>query len=150
MRWQFFLSVLTTLLCDTTRYGWLLYDMYLFLSVCNFRRRVFESKHIENYSNTLLYFVSSRERPWRHWARPRTHAARRILFLRQSRCSFLNVWDNTQVARPMTSVFTRNTRWRHSHSRGETKCSNIVLETSNLVKWIMEGKKTTWICIIFI
>ena len=25
-----------------------------------------------------LYFVSSRERPWHHWARPRIHAARRI------------------------------------------------------------------------
>ena len=25
-----------------------------------------------------LYFVSSRERPWRHWACPRIHAARRI------------------------------------------------------------------------
>ena len=41
--------------------------------------------------------------------------------MRQSRCSFLNAWDNTQVARAMTSVFTRNTRWRHGCSRGETK-----------------------------
>ena len=34
---------------------------------------------------------------------------------------FLNAWDNTQVARAMTSVFTRNTRWRHGRSRGETE-----------------------------
>ena len=25
-------------------------------------------------------FVSSQERPWRHWSRPRIHAARRILY----------------------------------------------------------------------
>ena len=41
--------------------------------------------------------------------------------LRQSRCSFLNAWENTKVARTMTSVFLRNTRWRHGRSRGETK-----------------------------
>ena len=42
-------------------------------------------------------------------------------FVRQSRCSFLNAWENTQVARAMSSVFLRNTRWRHGRSRGETK-----------------------------
>ena len=31
-------------------------------------------------------------------------------FMRQSRCSFLNTWENTQVAHAMTSVFLRNTR----------------------------------------
>ena len=47
-------------------------------------------------------------------------------FMRQSRCSFLNVSENTQVARAMTSVFVWNTRWRHGRSRGETKYSMIV------------------------
>ena len=42
-------------------------------------------------------------------------------YMRQSRCSFLNAWENTQVACTMTSVFLRNTRWRHGRSRGETK-----------------------------
>ena len=27
-----------------------------------------------------LYFVSSRERPWRHWARPRIYASRHIIY----------------------------------------------------------------------
>ena len=44
-------------------------------------------------------------------------------FMRQSRCSFLNAWENTQVARAMTSVFLRNTRWRQGLSRGETRYS---------------------------
>ena len=42
-------------------------------------------------------------------------------FMRQSRCSFLNLWESTQVARTITSVFLRNTHWGHSRSRGETK-----------------------------
>ena len=42
-------------------------------------------------------------------------------FMRQSRCSFLNAWENTQVVRAMKSVFLQNTRWRHGLSRGETK-----------------------------
>ena len=42
-------------------------------------------------------------------------------FMRQSRCSFLNAWENAQVARTMTSVFIWNTRWRHGRSRVETK-----------------------------
>ena len=42
-------------------------------------------------------------------------------FMRQSRCSFLNSWENTQVVQAMTSVFTRSTLWRHGRSRGETK-----------------------------
>ena len=61
-----------------------------------------------------LYFVSSRERQWRHWARPRIHAAG-ASFMHQSRCSFLNAWENTQVARAMTSVFVWNTRWNCEH-----------------------------------
>ena len=28
----------------------------------------------------FLYFVSSKERPWRHWAHPRIHAARCMLY----------------------------------------------------------------------
>ena len=50
-------------------------------------------------------------------------------FMRQSRCSFLNAWENTQVACAMTSVFVWNTRWRHGHSRGETKYSCHALAT---------------------
>ena len=37
------------------------------------------SRTAENHN--ILYFVSSRERPWRHWACQRIHAARRILYL---------------------------------------------------------------------
>ena len=44
-------------------------------------------------------------------------------FMRQSRRSFLNAWENTQVVRAATNVFFRNTRWRHSRSQGETKYS---------------------------
>ena len=46
-----------------------------------------------------------------------------VFFVRQSRCSFLNAWENTQVACAMTSVFVWNTRWRHGRSRSETKYS---------------------------
>ena len=67
----------------------------------------------------LLYFVSSRERPWRHWARSRIHGTRGILYA--SIPVFLNTWENTQVARAMISVFLWNARWRHGRSRGETK-----------------------------
>ena len=41
-------------------------------------------------------------------------------FMRQSRCSFLNVWENTLVASAMTSVFLRKMRC-HGRFRGETK-----------------------------
>ena len=44
-------------------------------------------------------------------------------FMRHSRCSFLNAWENVQVARAITSIFLWNTRWRHGRSRGETKYS---------------------------
>ena len=57
-----------------------------------------------DWFHQILYFVSSRERPWCHWARQRIHAARHTSFMRQSRCSFLNAWENAQVARVMTSV----------------------------------------------
>ena len=47
--------------------------------------------------------------------------------MRQSRCSFLNAWENTYVARAITiSAFLRNTRWRHGRSRGETKYSALL------------------------
>ena len=39
-------------------------------------------------------------------------------FVHQFRCSLLNVWENTQVARAVTSVFLLNTRWRHGRPRG--------------------------------
>ena len=60
-------------------------------------------------------------------------------FMRQSRCSFLNAWENTQVARAMTSVFLWNTRWRHGRSRGETKytdvCWTSMTKTTVIVIW---------------
>ena len=55
-------------------------------------------------------------------------------FMRQSLSSFLNVWDNTQVARAMTSVFIRTMRRRHSRSWGETKYSHYNLD-SGVVMW---------------
>ena len=50
--------------------------------------------------------------------------------MRQSRCSFLNAWENTQVARAMTSVFLRNTRWRHGRFHGETKYSMLSMSAA--------------------
>ena len=46
--------------------------------------------------SVYVYVVASQEWLWRHWVRRRIHAARRILY-DQSRCSFLNAWENTQV-----------------------------------------------------
>ena len=45
--------------------------------------------------------------------------------MRQSWCSFLNAWDNTQVVRARNDkhLFVWNTRWRHGRFRGETKYS---------------------------
>ena len=65
-------------------------------------------------------------------------------FMRQSRCSFLNVWENKQVARTVTSVFLRNTRWRHGRSRGETKYSKQ--RWYNLSYQIYETVEFCWIC----
>ena len=64
--------------------------------------------------------------------------------MRQSRCSFLNAWEDTQVARAMTSVFLWNARWRHGRSRGETKyrgntlvwCSILVFTLFTHSGWI--------------
>ena len=51
-------------------------------------------------------------------------------FMHQSRCSFFNTGENTQVAHAMTSVFLRNTRWRHGRSQSETKyIAGLVLDT---------------------
>ena len=44
-------------------------------------------------------------------------------FMHQSRCYFLNAWENTQVTRAMKSAFPLNPRWRHGSSPGETKYS---------------------------
>lgn len=49
-------------------------------------------------------------------------------FMRQSRRSFLNAWENPQVARAVTSVFVGNTLWHHGSSRGETKYSAVVVQ----------------------
>ena len=50
-------------------------------------------------------------------------------FMRQTRCSLLNAWENTQVTREMTSVFLRNTLSHHGRSRGETKYRH------QLIRW---------------
>ena len=71
--------------------------------------------------NVYLYFVSSWERPWHHWARPRIHAARRILYASIPVFPLERVRKHT--TRAMTSVFLWNTHWRHGRSRGETKHS---------------------------
>ena len=75
-----------------------------------------------------LHFVSSRERPWRNWAHPRIHIARRILYVSISVFLFEHV---RKVARAMTSIFL-NTRWRHGRSRCETKYSVSILEYAKL------------------
>ena len=64
-------------------------------------------------SKKQLYFVSSRERPWRHWERPRIHASRRILYASIQVFLFERVRKHTSCA-----------RWRHGHSWGETKYSD--------------------------
>ena len=44
-------------------------------------RKCYFQSGIQSIQGFWLYFVSSRERPWRrHWSRPRIHAARRILY----------------------------------------------------------------------
>ena len=67
------------------------------------------------------------------WARPRIHAARRMLYASIPVFLFLNAWENTHVACAMTSVFLRNTRWRHGRSWGETKytsCLPLIISTA--------------------
>ena len=46
-----------------------------------------------------LYFVSSRERQWRHWACPRIHASRRILYASIPVFLFERVKKTTSCAR---------------------------------------------------
>ena len=74
-------------------------------------------------SNSSLYFVSSRERPWCHSARRRINATKRILraSIPGGALLWLNVWENTQVTREITNVLFCTTRWRHGRPRGETK-----------------------------
>ena len=72
--------------------------------------------------------------------------------MRQFWCSFLNAWENTQVARAMTSVFLQNTRWRHGRTRDETKYSVFCIDTShimsvytsNFVQWHQCVTKWIW------
>ena len=68
-----------------------------------------------------LYTLSHPENDHDVTERVQEYTLQDASFMRQYRCSFLNVWENTQVARAMTSVFLRNTHWRHGRSRGETK-----------------------------
>ena len=71
-----------------------------------------------------LYFVSSRERSWRHWACSRIHATRRILYASIPVFLFERVRRHT-VARAMTIIFLWYARWRHGRSQGETKYSAL-------------------------
>ena len=59
----------------------------------------FISQCFHKYEALQLYFVSSRERPWRHWARPRIHAARRILYASIPVFLFERVRKHTSCAR---------------------------------------------------
>ena len=79
-------------------------------------------------SNYNIHVVLSREWPWRHWACPRIHAARRILYA--SIPAVVPFWTREKThkfSRAMTSVFLQNTRWHHGRSRGETKYSMITI-----------------------
>ena len=100
--------------------------------------------YVDVQSYQSLYYVSSRERPWRHWPHPRIHAARRILYASIS--VFLSERaENTRVSRAMTSVFPRNTRWCHGRSRGETK---YTLYLSDYMHLIMDMSRTKSNCIL--
>ena len=81
--------------------------------------------HVVNSSHWVLYFVSSRERPWRHWLRQRIYAARRIICASIPGFSF-ECWGNHMFTPVVISMlFLWNTRWRHGRSRGETKYSHF-------------------------
>ena len=76
-------------------------------------------------SNGLVYTLSHPENDCDVTERDQGHTLQDASFMRQSQCSFLNMWRNTQVVHAVTSVFLLNTRWRHGRSLGETKYSNI-------------------------
>ena len=87
----------------------------------------------QRMDSIYLHFVSSRERPWRHWESSRIHATRRILYA-SIPCSFFNAREDAKVARAMTltSVFLWNARWRHGLIRDETKYSLPYLELGDI------------------
>ena len=80
----------------------------------------------------LLYFVSSRERPWRHWACLRIHVAKRILYTLLILCSFLNVWENTISCTRDDErlLFRKYALTSQSRSRGETKLAFVLYRVS--------------------
>ena len=63
--------------------------------------------------NHTLYFVSSQERQWRHSARHRINAAKRII------CASIPGFLFERIRKH--SMLLCTTRWRHGRSRGETK-----------------------------
>ena len=64
-------------------------------------------------------------------------------FVCQSRDSFLNAWENTEVTRAITSMLFCTMRWRHGRSRGETKYSCNV-------PWLKQGNRSGMICRQFV
>ena len=89
--------------------------------------RVYHCLYLELWGWITLgvssYTLSHPEKD-RDWARPRIHAARRILYY-ASILVFLfeRVRQHTSCARDDKHLFVWNTRWRHGRSRGETKYS---------------------------
>ena len=77
------------------------------LCIIGLRNVCFSS--LELQGPTILHSVSSRERPWRHWSRPRIHAARPILYASISAFLF-EMCEKTHKlrARWQASVFLRN------------------------------------------
>ena len=78
---------------------------------------VYTIRSFERANQSCVYFVSSRERPWRHW-RAQGYTLQGASFMRHSRSSFLNAWENTQVA---------GARWQASSS-GIRADVTVVLE----------------------
>ena len=70
------------------------------------------SMTIHSFNNSLhfLYTLSHPENDRDVTKRTQGYTLKDASFMRQSRCSFLNVCENTQVARAVSSAFLRNTR----------------------------------------
>ena len=64
---------------------------------------------------SIYTYLIPRTIKWRHLARPTMALQRRIL------CVSITVFLFEHVARAITSIFLRNSRWHHGRSQGETK-----------------------------
>ena len=103
-----------------------------------------------NWLYHTIYFVSSREQPWRHWANEmEIRCKTNPLIMRPSRDSFLNACENTHVTRTIIGIFLWNTRWRHGRSQGETKydsCLNLKYFTysCSLLIFLPQNVDSAW------